>query len=126
MRCDTRCRLPRRSGAAQPRCAPMRPGPWVSVVALDRPNIGGRRLAKRARDRVHVRAIPNHRSRLKIDAVHSAPRVPSPGEAANVRSISVAMCTYNGARYLGEQLQSIAAQTRLPDELVVCDDHSED
>lgn len=40
--------------------------------------------------------------------------------------ISVAMCTYNGARYLLEQLESIAAQTRPPDELVVCDDHSAD
>jgi glycosyltransferase involved in cell wall biosynthesis len=40
--------------------------------------------------------------------------------------ISVAMCTYNGARYLREQLDSIAAQTRLPDELVVCDDDSTD
>ena len=36
------------------------------------------------------------------------------------------MCTYNGALYLREQLDSIAAQTRLPDELVVCDDGSTD
>ncbi|HTQ60906.1 MAG TPA: glycosyltransferase family 2 protein [Candidatus Solibacter sp.] len=40
--------------------------------------------------------------------------------------ISVAMCTYNGARFLPEQLESIAAQARLPDELVVCDDRSTD
>lgn len=40
--------------------------------------------------------------------------------------ISVAMCTYNGSAYIGEQLESIAAQTRLPDELVVCDDRSTD
>lgn len=40
--------------------------------------------------------------------------------------ISVAMCTHNGALYLREQLESIAAQTRLPDELVVCDDASTD
>ena len=40
--------------------------------------------------------------------------------------ISVAMCTYNGGRYLGEQLESIAKQVRLPCELVVCDDHSTD
>ncbi|HEX6624373.1 MAG TPA: glycosyltransferase family 2 protein [Pyrinomonadaceae bacterium] len=39
---------------------------------------------------------------------------------------SVAMCTYNGARFLREQLDSIAAQTRPPDELVVCDDRSTD
>jgi glycosyltransferase involved in cell wall biosynthesis len=36
------------------------------------------------------------------------------------------MCTYNGARYLPAQLQSIAAQTRPPDELIVCDDGSTD
>src|ERR1700727_745441 len=40
--------------------------------------------------------------------------------------ISVAMCTYNGATYLREQLESIARQTRLPDELVICDDGSSD
>jgi ribosomal protein L31E len=36
------------------------------------------------------------------------------------------MCTYNGAAYLPEQLASLAAQTRLPDELVVRDDQSDD
>lgn len=40
--------------------------------------------------------------------------------------ISVAMCTYNGSAFLPEQLASIAAQTRLPDELVICDDGSTD
>jgi glycosyltransferase involved in cell wall biosynthesis len=40
--------------------------------------------------------------------------------------ISVAMCTYNGERYLGEQLDSIARQTILPVELVLCDDGSVD
>jgi glycosyltransferase involved in cell wall biosynthesis len=40
--------------------------------------------------------------------------------------ISIALCTYNGARFLPEQLASIAAQTRPPDELIVCDDRSQD
>src|ERR1700733_1526664 len=40
--------------------------------------------------------------------------------------ISVALCTYNGERFLSQQLASIAKQTRLPDELVVCDDRSMD
>lgn len=40
--------------------------------------------------------------------------------------ISVAMATYNGAAYLGEQLDSLARQERLPDELVICDDGSSD
>ncbi len=36
------------------------------------------------------------------------------------------MCTCNGAAYLPEQLASIAAQTRSPEELIVCDDRSTD
>ena len=42
------------------------------------------------------------------------------------KKISVAMCTYNGEKYLREQLDSIASQTRLPVELVICDDRSTD
>lgn len=40
--------------------------------------------------------------------------------------ISVALCTYNGSRFVREQLTSVLGQTRLPDELIVCDDCSED
>ncbi len=40
--------------------------------------------------------------------------------------ISVAMATYNGARFLGEQLESLARQTLPPLELVVTDDGSTD
>ena len=40
--------------------------------------------------------------------------------------ISVAMCTYNGAAFLPAQLESIAQQTRPPDEIIVCDDASTD
>jgi glycosyltransferase involved in cell wall biosynthesis len=41
-------------------------------------------------------------------------------------SVSVAMASYNGERYLPEMLESLAAQTRQPDELIVRDDASED
>ena len=41
-------------------------------------------------------------------------------------SFSVAMCTFNGVRFLGAQLASIAAQDRSPDELIICDDGSSD
>ncbi len=41
-------------------------------------------------------------------------------------NISVAMCTFNGRRFLGPQLKSIAAQQRPPDEVVICDDGSSD
>lgn len=40
--------------------------------------------------------------------------------------ISIAMATYNGSEWVEEQLESFAAQTRPPDELVVCDDCSND
>ena len=40
--------------------------------------------------------------------------------------ISIAMCTYNGAAFLREQLESIANQTLQPDELIVSDDGSAD
>jgi glycosyltransferase involved in cell wall biosynthesis len=40
--------------------------------------------------------------------------------------ISIALCTYNGEQFLKEQLESIALQDRLPDELVICDDGSTD
>ena len=40
--------------------------------------------------------------------------------------ISVAMCTYNGADFLPAQLESILAQSRRPDQIVVCDDGSTD
>jgi glycosyltransferase involved in cell wall biosynthesis len=36
------------------------------------------------------------------------------------------MCTFNGSRYLSAQLESIAAQVRVPDELIICDDKSSD
>jgi hypothetical protein len=40
--------------------------------------------------------------------------------------VSIALATYNGSKYLGEQLQSIAAQTLPPCEIVLCDDGSSD
>lgn len=40
--------------------------------------------------------------------------------------ISIAMATYNGAKFLSEQLNSFVEQIRLPDELVVTDDCSTD
>lgn len=40
--------------------------------------------------------------------------------------ISIAMCTYNGASYVQQQLDSFVYQSRMPDELLVCDDGSSD
>jgi hypothetical protein len=41
-------------------------------------------------------------------------------------NISIAMATYNGAKYLQEQLDSLKSQSLRPYELVVCDDGSSD
>src|SRR6185503_3389456 len=41
-------------------------------------------------------------------------------------SISIALATYNGEKYLPAQLDSLTRQTRLPDELIVSDDASAD
>ena len=40
--------------------------------------------------------------------------------------ISVALCTYNGGKFLGEQLSSIFSQTLPVDEVIICDDCSTD
>jgi glycosyltransferase involved in cell wall biosynthesis len=41
-------------------------------------------------------------------------------------SLSIAMATYNGQAFLADQLSSLRNQTRLPEELVICDDGSAD
>lgn len=46
--------------------------------------------------------------------------------AKNKRTISVALCTYNGEKYIAEQLDSILNQHQPPDEIVICDDLSTD
>lgn len=44
----------------------------------------------------------------------------------NALKLSIVLCTYNGEAYLAEQLDSVLGQTRLPEEVVVCDDGSVD
>lgn len=41
-------------------------------------------------------------------------------------TVSVVMATFNGQQWIGEQFGSLLAQTRRPDELIVCDDASQD
>jgi glycosyltransferase involved in cell wall biosynthesis len=40
--------------------------------------------------------------------------------------ISVAVCTYNGEKFIGQQLESILKQTLKVDEIIICDDASTD
>jgi glycosyltransferase involved in cell wall biosynthesis len=42
------------------------------------------------------------------------------------RNLSVAMATYNGEKYLSDQIDSIINQTCRPEEIIVSDDHSTD
>jgi glycosyltransferase involved in cell wall biosynthesis len=46
--------------------------------------------------------------------------------APPVGDVSVAMATFNGGRFVADQLASIAAQTMKPREIVICDDGSTD
>ena len=59
---------------------------------------------------------------------NQADRVASAGGAGDATRprISIALCTYNGASFLEAQLESYQTQTRLPDELIACDDGSTD
>ena len=41
-------------------------------------------------------------------------------------TVSIALCTYNGERYLKAQLASLIEQSHRPDEVVICDDDSSD
>lgn len=43
-----------------------------------------------------------------------------------MNKISIALCTFNGSKYLKEQLNSLISQVRQPDELIICDDGSSD
>ena len=40
--------------------------------------------------------------------------------------VSIVICTYNGERFVEEQIKSIYNQTRIPNEVIICDDSSTD
>lgn len=46
--------------------------------------------------------------------------------ATGRKTLSIVMATYNGARYIEQQLQSLSNQTVLPDEIIISDDNSDD
>lgn len=65
---------------------------------------------------------------LRLNVAQRALPLTLPAAAAEgkVPSISVALCTHQGTKFLAEQLRSICLQTLPPDELVVSDDASSD
>jgi len=56
------------------------------------------------------------------DCMNSA----EPASTPDKLRVSIVMATYNGEPFLEQQLASLASQTRLPHELLVCDDGSSD
>ena len=52
--------------------------------------------------------------------------MPPEKQSSTPPKVSIALGTYNGAKFLPEQLESISAQAALPEELVVSDDCSTD
>ena len=49
-----------------------------------------------------------------------------PSSSTTIPRISVVMCTYNGATYLAEQMESLLHQSLLPYEIIIQDDGSKD
>ena len=60
---------------------------------------------------------------VEIDKLQDCEHSPC---AAGPLEVSVALCTFNGARFVREQVRSICLQTRAPLEIVLSDDGSQD
>ncbi|MDD7752152.1 MAG: glycosyltransferase, partial [bacterium] len=43
-----------------------------------------------------------------------------------MNKISIVIAAYHGEKYIGEQLKSLFKQTRIPDEILIGDDSSDD
>lgn len=103
--------------ARVPRVAHRRP--------FSRPAPGGTLLGDNAgrfrRQTVQVPSDPLSTSA----APRPAPIAPQ-RDAAAPCTVAVVLCTYNGARYLPPQLDSLLAQQRLPQRIVIADDASSD
>ena len=54
------------------------------------------------------------------------PRLATVQDSADSLSISVALCTHNGAPFVAQQVRSILEQTVPPDQLILSDDASAD
>jgi glycosyltransferase involved in cell wall biosynthesis len=43
-----------------------------------------------------------------------------------IPTVSIALCSHNGGKFIGEQLKSIQEQSFKPNEIIICDDNSSD
>jgi hypothetical protein len=77
------------------------------------------RLAVRVNSQIRWPALPNRWSRVTPIWAGALLMYFDRTAAMRYAKLSVAMCAYNGELFLREQLDSIAAQPRLPNELVV-------
>lgn len=76
---------------------------------------------------MHFSSVPSHRHGPEARVTNgTGPSLNGTGPQPALASASIALCTYNGERFLEAQLQSLVAQTRHPTELVVFDDGSTD
>jgi glycosyltransferase involved in cell wall biosynthesis len=60
------------------------------------------------------------------ETVPGEPKSRPPLDDLKMTTVSAILATYNGESYVGETLQSLLAQSRPPEEIVVCDDGSKD
>jgi hypothetical protein len=58
--------------------------------------------------------------------VTTTARTTGPGSKGGTQTVTVVMGTFNGERYITEQLTTVVEQTLPPDEIIVCDDGSTD
>lgn len=54
------------------------------------------------------------------------PTTPTKARGHDDCTVSVVLCCFNGCAHIGEQIDSVLAQTRMPDEIILADDGSDD
>jgi len=96
----------------------------VRLQFLRNRGLGPASLKARAKRLVSPTTVSQARLKLFLSEVNSRPQVSLPLEAP--RSIAVVVPCYGHAACIPEMLESIVAQTRLPDEVIFVDDCSTD
>ncbi len=97
-----------------------------AIAAGVRDGVAGREGPRRHRLEGSLRARAAHGADHAEGPLPGRTNEPSPGAGAARTPVSVCMATYNGARYLRLQLDSVLAQLGPDDELLVQDDGSTD